>query len=159
MKVAIIGPSGKRRVRVTGVLVGDDAVSGGVGGWEAEQAGKRRRPVLRFKGNPGWSLQVTLVLGSAAEEKSIEAQCRQLVAWGRRPKVGLPPRVKVAGKVRAPLGVDWVIDSLDWGAQIRRGDGRRIQQQVTVTLLEYNKPPPAKKPTEKGKKKKRKKKP
>ena len=152
MKVVIGGPGqGKRRVRISAHLLGDDAVSGGVGGWEAQQAGKRRRPVLQFKGTPGWEVTLTLMLGDPGGQASVEWACRQLVAWGRRRKGALPPRLKIAGKVRVPTSVDWVIDSIEWGPQIRReSDKVRIRQQVTVKLIEYNRPP--KKPTEKPKK-------
>lgn len=152
MRVVISGPGqGKRRVRISGVLLGDDAVAGGVGGWEADKAGKKRRPVLRFGGTPGWEVTLTLMLGVAEDDKSVEWPCRQLVAWGRRRKGALPPRLKIAGKVRVPTGADWVIDSIEWGPQIRRASDRaRVQQQVTVKLIEYNRPP--KKPTEKPKK-------
>lgn len=157
MKVTLSGPGqGKRRVQVSGDLLGDDSPGGGVGGWKGEQAGKKRRPVLRFEGTPGWTESITLMLGAVEDDRSVEWQCRQLIAWGRRRKGALPPQLRLRGKVRVPTSLDWVIDSLEWGQQIRRpGDQVRVQQQVTITLSEYNRPPKAKPPTKKGKKKKK----
>lgn len=155
---------GTERPRLIADLYGDDSTDGGVGGWEAEQAGKRRRPALRYSGRPGHQLTVTLMIHSGFTNKPVEAKCRQLAAWGRPPvrrgkkKAGarIPPRLEVLGPyLRSPRGVSWVIDSIEWGEQVRRGDGRRIQQLVTVTFVEWNKPPP---PPKKKKKKDKKKK-
>lgn len=143
---------------ITADLFGDDSLSGGVGGWESENVGKTKRPALRYTGNPGWQYQLPLIFDGAPTNASVESRCRQLQKWGRGGRRGAqPPRLLISGKLlRAPKGIAWVIDSLEWGPQMRRPDGRRIQQQVTVNLIQWSKPPP---PPPKKKKKKPKKKP
>lgn len=137
---------GKRR-GIRFELTDSDEVGGGVGGWNAEQAGRRKRPVLRYAGRPGWTLSLPLIIDNLEADRSIELRCRQLLAWGRpAPRSALPPRLRVEGPIRAPQVVDWVIDSIDWGEQIRNDRGHRVQQELTLKLIEYNRPPKKKKP-------------
>jgi hypothetical protein len=143
----LIRPKGTRRGIIVDLL-GHDAPSGGVGGWEAEQAGKKKRPVLRWAGRPGHEQTIVVMIDGFDTNTSVEATCRRLGSWGRGRKDTPPPRLQVTGRyLRSPANVAWVITGLEWGDQIRRGDGRRIQQVVTLTLSEWNKapqPPPKK---------------
>ncbi|MCB9377084.1 MAG: hypothetical protein H6515_14610 [Microthrixaceae bacterium] len=152
--VVTLRPAGKGPT-LTFELDGDDQVTGGVGGWEAEQAGKKKRPVVRWAGTPGWNVQLPLVLDGVRGEKSVEAACRRITAWGRPQGDAKPTRLKLDGPVRVPASVVWVIDSIELGAQMRRNDGRRIMQELTLTLVEYHpapaKTPPAKKHRDKKK--------
>lgn len=140
-------------------LLGDDQPGGGVGGWEEVQGGKRGRAQgLAFKGSPAFTL--TLPLGFNGLEvngpksaMSVESQCRRLVALGRPAgKGGLPPKLHVAGLVRVPSNIVWVIDSIEWGTQIRDASGSRVQQLFDLTLIQWRKPP--KSPAKDSRKKK-----
>lgn len=80
---------------------------------------------------PGW----------ASGGVHIEGMCNSLenlATVGRDMKV--PPSLRVYGAV-PHANVRWVIADLAWGDCIRdRVTGRRMRQQVTVHLLEYNQP-------------------
>lgn len=148
--LSVAGAKNARRLRCD--LLGDDQPGGGVGGWEEVEGGKRARG-LAFKGSPSYTL--TLPLGfnglevnGPGSKVSIEQQCRRLVDLGRPAgKGGRPPKLHVAGLVRVPSTIEWVIDSIEWGAQIRNDAGARVQQQFTLNLIQWRKPPksPAKK--------------
>lgn len=147
----------KQPARVRGDLIGDDQVEGGVGGWEETEFGKKkaRRLGLAYKGTPGFRVTVTLGfngIGQGGIEKatSVEPQCRRLQSFGRpRSKGARPPRLKVAGLLRTPGNMVWVIDSISWGAQIRNSHGQRVQQIVDVTLVQYRPPGAKKSPADK----------
>jgi hypothetical protein len=56
-----------------------------------------------------------------------------------------PPSVRIYGAVPHPE-IRWVIETLEWGDDIRDVmTGRRLRQQVTVHLVEYNQPDALKK--------------
>lgn len=131
-------------------LLGDDQVSGGVGGWEEVEYGKKnRRQGLAYKGAPAYS--VTLPLGfdgiSSGRATSVEDKCRRLVELGQGSgkKGSRPPKIRIEGLVRVPGHVEWVIDSITWGTQIRNGAGQRVQQQFELTLIQYRRVRRAKK--------------
>ncbi|WP_243061140.1 hypothetical protein [Nocardioides sp. SR21] len=72
-------------------------------------------------------------------DKPIEADCQRLLAWSANPteKTGEPVVLIATGPLKAQPTVRWVITDLTWGGQIRNGDGKRVQQYVTVTLAEH----------------------
>lgn len=144
--LTIVGAKKSRQLRCD--LLGDDQPGGGLGGWEEVQGGKLGRGRgLSFKGSPSYTL--TLPLGFNGLETqgpgsrvSVEAECRHLVNLGRPAgKGGKPPKIHVAGLVRVPSTIEWVIDSVEWGTQIRDDHGARVQQQFTLALIQYRKPP------------------
>jgi hypothetical protein len=58
----------------------------------------------------------------------------------RQPTAGSPYSVRTWGAIHYPAS-RWVIQSLEWGDQIRdKNTGRRLRQQVTVQMIEYNQP-------------------
>ena len=138
-------------------LLGDDTLDGGTGGWEDTEFGgkKNRRSGMVFKGSPGYTLTIPLGFngiggGGPSRASSVEAQCRRLAAWARPRKAGgRPPKLKVSGLLRAPGNITWVIDSITWGTQVRNSQGRRVQQQVEVTLIQYRPPRRIKSPGKK----------
>ena len=137
---------------VVGDLVGDDGPGGGIGGWEGEQAGKKKRPVTRYGGRLARTQQITVMFDGVDTGTVVESKVRQLESWAAGRKGKQPPRLSVTGRLlRSPNGVAWVITALEYGEQIRRADGRRLRQQVTVSLVEWNKPPPKPKKKPKGK--------
>lgn len=136
-------------------LLGDDEITGGVGGWE-DLPRPRRRNAVQWVGTPALSLGLPLLLSGVdqahttsalsrrpihtvfARDTSVESAVRQLTSWGQKTKkTGQPPILRVAGPVRGPQTARWVIEDLEWGPQIRNRDGQRIQQEVTVRLKEY----------------------
>ena len=63
----------------------------------------------------------------------------ELLALGEKGSTA-PHSIRIYGAVPHPE-VRWVIDTLDWGDAIRdKWTGRRMRQQVTVHLVEYNQP-------------------
>lgn len=123
-------------------LVGDDTPSGGAGGWEAVSR-PRRKAAAEWGGTELWSLVLPLLVtgveSSRGHDSSVEGDVRALLAIARKhPKTGQPPILTVSGPVRVPSPrMRWVIQGFEWGDQIRNTAGRRVQQYVTVTLLEY----------------------
>lgn len=133
--VAIRALGGK--ATVAGDQVGDDTVTGGVGGWE-QRARPRRTTMVSWAGTPGvvWSLPI--LLGPDADS-SVERECRLLQQWGLPGKDDdQPPTLLVdAPAGRAAGGTKWVLQDIEWGEQTRNDRNDRTQQEVTLTLLEY----------------------
>lgn len=123
-------------------LVGDDDPAGGVGGWEVV-ARPRQRGAAEWTGVDPWTLTLPLVTTgldvSPNRNASVEAKCRALVVMAMRARATMrPPVLEVTGPVRVPFpGMRWVITGLEWGAQVRDHRQQRVQQHVTVHLLEY----------------------
>lgn len=140
--VTVVGAKQARPLRCD--LLGDDQPGGGVGGWEETEGGKRGRGAgLAYRGAPAYTLSLPLGFNgiSSGQAVSVEPQCRRLVDLGRATKKGgLPPRLHVQGLIRVPSNIDWVIDSIEWGTQIRNAAGARVQQQLTLNLVQYRKP-------------------
>lgn len=128
-------------------IVHEEAVpSGGVGGWE-EVARPGRRPLTVWRGPEGLRLTLPLLLdalnvGDNGGE-SIEQDVRALYSLAGYDLSGFPgakepPVIRMDGPL--PLRRDhnrWVIESLEWGDSLRRNDGPRVRQFVTVTLLQF----------------------
>jgi hypothetical protein len=123
-------------------LLGDDELTGGVGGWEVV-ARPRRKAAAEWGGTDAWTLSLPLMAtgmeSSRGRDASIEGALRALIAAGTpSAKTGQPPVLKVTGPVRVPSSsIRWVIQSIEWGAQIRNNAGQRVQQEFTLALLEY----------------------
>lgn len=122
-------------------LLGDDTITGGVGGWES-LARSRRSPAAGWVGLPEVTYTLPLMIDGFANrprgDRVIEADCRRLADWGR--PVGPnadPPVLKIAGPVMVTPGARWVLQDIAWGSRIRNDKGHRVQQQVTLTLLQY----------------------
>ena len=159
---------GKKATHLRADLLGDDVVTGGVGGWEMADATSKRTKGFAFRGTPQRTITLPLAFNGLeargrGRHSVVEPRCRRLVAWSRpRPaakgKKGKrrPPAMRIRGLVRMSGG-RWVIESIEWGEQIRNSQGRRIQQRFTLTLVEWRPPPRKKPPAKKGKKKGKKK--
>lgn len=126
--------------RVDFELVGDDDLSGGVGGW-ATLDRPRRTAAVTWTGTPAQTYTLPLLLDGMdlgpGLDFPIESQCNQLLAWGRGSVTNTPPVLQVTGLVIVPDTSRWVLQDLSWGGKERDRLGRRVQQYVTVTLLEY----------------------
>jgi len=116
---------------------------GGFGGWSLV-ARPRRKSLTQWQGIDPFQLQLSLVLDGVRGDRSVEADCLTLeqMAQPVGPRLA-PPVVTVVGVVPHPE-LDYVIGDgnagggLSWdAAPIYSRSGYRIQQKVTVTLLEY----------------------
>lgn len=123
-------------------LVGDDELTGGVGGWEVVPRA-RRRGAAEWVGVEPYRLALPLLTTgfdvTPGENVSVEAKLVALERLALKVPGGLqPPVLQVLGPVRVPRADQrWVIEDIEWGAQVRRSDQQRIQQEMTVRLLEY----------------------
>lgn len=122
-------------------LAGDDDLAGGVGGWTSLDR-PRRPAAVSWTGTPAQSYTLPLLLdgieaGGIGVDLPVESDCQQLLAWGRGSVTNTPPVLQVTGAVIVPGTSRWVLQDLSWGAKERDRLGRRVQQYVTVTLLEY----------------------
>jgi hypothetical protein len=119
-------------------LVGDDTITGGVGGWE-QRSRARRTPKTVWNETPGLTWQVPVLFDGGDDGRSVEAVCRRLEAWGvPGNNDDTPPILTVdAPAGRQPAGLRWVLQDLAWGDQERNDDGERTQQYATLTFLQY----------------------
>ena len=141
----VIRARGTQR-KVVADLVGDDSPGGGIGGWEGSQAGKKKRPAMRFTGRSARTQKVVLMLDGYDTNTPVESSVRQIESWAAGRKGNRPPQVLVSGALlRSAKTVPWVITGVEYGEQIRRADGRRVRQELTVSFTEWSKPPPKKK--------------
>lgn len=123
-------------------LVGDAALSGGGAQWEIVPR-PRRTSATEWVGTDPHQMAMPLLLDgmdvvAGGGDRPVEADCDLLAAWQRPIQSTPPPIVVAAGPLPIPAyGLRWVITSVEWGTAVRGADGRRIQQEVTVTLLEH----------------------
>lgn len=136
MSTVTIRPAGSREV-VVGDQDGDDSVAGGVGGWETRPR-PRRTATVSWNGTPGITWSLPVLLGPDAD-RSIERECRLLQQWGVPGRDDDQPPVLLvdAPAGRAAAGARWVLEDLEWGEQTRNVRNDRVQQEVTLTLLQY----------------------
>lgn len=108
---------------------------GGVGGWE-EVAHPKRASSTEWTGQPLLTLEIPLMFDGWRTQTEVEEPCRVLNVWGRVPKGRRQPAVlQVVYGNWTPLR--WVVQDLAWGPELRNAQGRRVRQEVTVTLLEH----------------------
>ncbi len=124
-------------------LIGSDETRGGVGGWEVVPR-PRRKPSVEWTGVPQpWMIALPLMLDGLdvlpGDNRSVEPKIDALISLAQiAPGRSQPWVVTLSGPIRTrrPF-MRWVINDLEWGEQVRRSDAARVQQTVTVTLLEY----------------------
>lgn len=123
-------------------LDGDDVLAGGVGGWDVVER-PRRRGAAEWVGVPPYRLDLPLFTDGLDVRRgvnvSVEPKLTALERLALKVPGGFqPPLIEVTGPVRVPRpGMRWVIQGFEWGAQVRRSDGQRVQQAFTVLLLEH----------------------
>lgn len=109
--------------------------SAGVGGWE-EVPHPYRPSTTRWTTLPLRQLEVALLLDGWRQQASVEESCRILDAYARpQANTNTPPVLAFLWGSYAAFR--WVIQDLSWGEELRDPQGRRLRQQVTVSLLEY----------------------
>lgn len=131
---------------VTFYLIDDSDLtrsSSGSGGWQVVER-PRRKSATQWLDYAPYTLTMTLMLDGITAHPlgqgvSVEGDCSRVAAW-EKPQDGQiePPQLTVTGPVPGTTGREWVVQSLDWGAAIRHPtSGHRLQQTITLTLLEY----------------------
>lgn len=108
---------------------------GGVGGWE--QVDHPKRPAsTEYMGQPLKTLTIEALFDGWQKQTSVEEPLRILNVWGSIPPGRRePPVLQFRYANLAPYR--WVLNGLDYGDLLRRGDGARVRQYVTIELLEY----------------------
>jgi hypothetical protein len=117
--------------------------TGGFGGWQLVPR-PRRKALTQWGGIDPFQQQLSLILDGVRGNQSVEEDCLALeqMAQPAGPRLN-PPLVTVLGVVPHPELVYVIGDGsggagLAWDANpIYSRSGYRIQQKVTVTLLEY----------------------
>lgn len=123
-------------------ILGDDELSGGVGGWVAVSR-PRRVAATEWGGFNPWQLVLPLLVSGmesyTSHDTSVEPTIRALLAMARKTKETAQPAVlRITGPVRQPsAAIRWTINDLAWGVQYRNSAGNRVYQEVTVTLLQH----------------------
>lgn len=123
-------------------------VTGG-GGWELiERQG--RRPIVHWSGSEAPTMTLDLMLDKLMLGKSVEDDIRVIENMAGALVAGdtEPPRLIVSGQA-VPHSAEksstarWVIaQPPDWGDKLRRQDGNRVRQAVTLTLYLATEPNP-----------------
>jgi hypothetical protein len=136
-------------------LADDDDLSGGVGGWVSLDR-PRDTAAAAWVGTPEQTYTLPLLLDGMdvrpGVDVPVEADCAQLTAWGKGDEATSPPVLQVLGPVLVGRTDRWVLQGLAWGARERDDAERRIQQYVTLTLLEHRTPVLLKNPAKKARK-------
>ncbi|WP_168929827.1 hypothetical protein [Nocardioides sp. GY 10127] len=122
------------------LMSGPAVVSGGAGGW-VDLTRPKRRTTVEFDSVPPLVQTIPVLLdgltGQMRRPTSIEPSARLLEQWALpTDSTGEPPILRISGPVEG-AGRKWVITDLAWEGPIRNDRGRRVQQDVTVTLQEY----------------------
>ena len=123
-------------------LLGEEGahITGGYGGWEVT-ARPRDVAMTTWQGRGPFEMDLPLLLDRFGEDGSVEADCRLLerMAIPVNQKSS-PPTVRLIGAVPR-AGLRWVVDSIDWGDQLRNiWSGERVRQAVSLHLIEFQAP-------------------
>jgi len=107
------------------------------GGW-TEVTRPRRVSLLVWQGRKPFRMSVNVVLDGFIDNDPIEMECQALehmalpVSKGDEPAV-----VSIFGDGIPHVDLKWVIDDITWEDVIRRPDGKRLRQVLTLDLREH----------------------
>lgn len=136
-----------------------EIITGGVGGWETVDR-PHRAAAAAWVGGTARTLELPLILDGVDaygpnNSRVIDADCARVNGWGLEDaKLGEPPLLRVAGLVTVPASHRWVVEDIAWGPYMTKADGRRIQQELTLTLLRHREPKLSKGPAKKSRQRK-----
>lgn len=139
---------------------GDETLAGGLGGWETLER-PRSTAATAWVGTPAATLDLPLLLEGRevrgiGRDRNVEGECQRLERWGlQHRKTGEPPILRVDGLLRVSGERRWVIQGIAWGEYVVNDQGRRVSQQLTLSLLEYSKPEMVRSPAKRARKKAR----
>jgi hypothetical protein len=109
----------------------------GYGGWENVKR-PRRQSVTLWTGRDPFQMTVDLIFDGVKGMNPIELDCKALERMALPPVEGEePPVVSIQSPMIMWPGLPWVITRLDWQDALRNSEGRRVRQNVTVTLTRY----------------------
>jgi hypothetical protein len=170
-----VTPAGMRAV--TFELTDFEGDSGGVGGWES-LARPRRRPAAGWVGTPERTYVLPVILDGIDAiapdvDRVVDEDLAAVQAWAIQHRTtGEPPILQLLGTRRVASTDRWVLQEIEWGQYLTNDRDQVIQQELTLTFLQYfaptlvkgparkirsSKPPkPKPKPGKGGRKKKRK---
>lgn len=134
--------SSNPKLSVSAILSADMPKVTGFGGW-VEVARPRRISFVDWQGTSPIRLSFGLMLDAWGDGPlTVEQDCLDLERMARAgPQNQRPPTVRITEGELPHMGVDWVIDSLDWGDTIRQRDtGKRVRQVVSLTLVAVSDP-------------------
>jgi hypothetical protein len=102
----------------------------------------KRKPLLEFTADQLWQLDLSLILDGSDTDTSVEAACTQVGRWIKPdPATGEPPILSVQGPIDQQGVSRWVAFTVGFSdaedSVIRRRDGARVRQDLTLTLIEY----------------------
>lgn len=118
-------------------LAGDATLSH-VGGtaWTTVQR-PRQRGFVEFTSIQLSQMVLPLILDTD-DGYDVEGPCTIVDSWRLPGATRQPPTLALSGPVPVvPGNPGWVLQTIGWGAAIRRSDGLRTQQAVTLTLIEF----------------------
>lgn len=120
-------------------LTGDPVIPDIPGGWTGI-ARPKRRDMTDWKGQALKQMTLPLMLDGWAKQQSVEGDITRFYTLIEGNGTTPAPVISVAGPI--PLThLKWGVNGITWGNYaIRPGDGAKVRQMLTVTLLEYVSP-------------------
>lgn len=136
--IRALNPSGPP---LTFDMLGDDSLTGQVGGWES-LARPRRAAAVGWVGGVETTWSATLMIDGSGRtpgaDRSVERHCRVVHGWGNvQPGSVEPAKLSLTGPVLPAQTWRWVLQDISWGERIRNSSGLRVQQVLTLTLTRY----------------------
>lgn len=133
------------RIRVQAIMAGPPVPSWTPGVVTSPRP--RRRAVTEWNGNEPLRLELPLMIDNfkAGRAGPVEEACRSFEKMaGLAAGDPEPPPLQLRGTPRGLIPHDfykaphvrWLIETLTWGASERGKDGRRLRQELTVTLVQ-----------------------
>jgi hypothetical protein len=110
-------------------------ISAGYGGWEVVER-PRRAGLTQWTGREPFQVQISIVLDGWIDRQPIDYQIDRLERMAM-PYKKEPPVIMVIGGAMPHAGLDWVIETIDWGDAIKNTDGETLRQEGVVTLRSY----------------------
>lgn len=137
--VEIDGESGEQLTALLGD--GKVTITGGYGGWEQIDR-PRKKSITSWQGTPPFTMTVPVRFEGFIDGLSVEDEIAALEQFGRRGQGDSEPpvvRVQLPGGVPRSPKVDWVVENIEWDADVEeRGPrGHRTRAAATITLLEH----------------------
>jgi hypothetical protein len=120
------------------VRLGPEApiVTGGYGGWDMVER-PRRVAMTQWNGREPIQMDVPIVFDGFKRNDGQEINIATLERMALPHGGGEPPKVKIIGSAMPHSDLEWVINGITWGEQIRNRDGLRVRQEGVVSLISY----------------------
>lgn len=110
-------------------------VKGGYGGWEIVDR-PRRVSLTQWNGRQPYQMDVGIMFDGYRQDNEVEIEISRLermaLPYGKE-----PPVVEIKGSAVPHDDLKWVITNVTFGDALRRSNGRRVRQQVTISFTQY----------------------